>query len=266
MAESEWVIEVANQYFKSGEIGEKKTQSCVVIGGAGTSMTASYCRVEGRVGFKANSSGVWINVEDLSIEQQGISNANTDGSWGDDDWTFQGLYCKASSFSMSVSGDGNWNSNGAVAVTSPVHMSHDTTQSASSHNIWNDAVGSKGWVKLANSISELGSNGTITIYLAGVITFSQTITDAGTASSVAITFTGEEIWKFFDYYPWARRMSGDWKSLNRDGSGQSSTGLFRRENGAWAQVLNGEEDSGKSNGMRRLSGTWSKSSKTGTGA
>lgn len=260
---SEWVIEVNDKTFTSGTIGDKKDTSCVVIGGAGAGMTASYCRTNGTVDFKADSNGVYIKVDALSIEQQQISNANTDGSWGDDDWTFQGLYCKASAFTMSVDGDGNWSTNGAVAITNPTHMSHDTSQSASSHNIWNDAVNSKGWVKLANSISDLGSGGTITVYLAGVITFDQTITDAGTATAVPITFTGMEV--FFDYYPWSRRISGDFKSLNRDGTGQTSTGLFRRESGSWNQVINGEGDSGNKMGLR-YNGGWNKCPKTGTGA
>lgn len=270
---SEWVIEVNDKTFTSGTIGDKKNTSCVVIGGAGASMTASYCRCNGTVDFKADEDGVWIKVTDLSVEQQGISNVKTDSSgnvvWGDDDWYFQGLYCKTSSFSMSVdTGSGNWTTGGASAITGATHISHDKTQSASSHNIWNDGVESKGWVKIANSINDLersysGSSVTVKVYMAGVVTFSQSVTDAGTADSVGISFTGMEV--FFDYYPWSRRISGDFKSLNRDGTGQTSTGLFRRESGSWNQVINGEGDSGNKMGLR-YNGGWNKCPKTGTGA
>lgn len=62
------------------------------------------------------------------------------------------------------------------------------------------------------------------------------------------------------YYPWARKLSGDWESCNRDfdttPSSSRSAYLRRKESGSWQDVLNNIQNANDQMSWRKQSGSW----------
>lgn len=246
--------------FTSGAYGAKATQSCIGIAGAG--LPSAFFYTTGTISIKREDDGsVWVKCDALSASQDSMSNANTDGSWGDDDWTLQGFFCNKSSFTLTIDSSGQHAS--GVNLISAVHMSHEGygTGNASSHRVYSDAITSKGWLKVADSIDSLEhtSDGeTLYLYFAGGVTFSQAVTSAITVNSVKIAFTGQEIPQLFDYVPCAVRSGSDWLSCNREGGK-----LQLKSGGSWGDLTNSYGD-GESHVFIRKDGGWVNSEKIGS--
>ena len=67
--------------------------------------------------------------------------------------------------------------------------------------------------------------------------------------------------KLFDYYPFAVRKSGAWRSCNRDGG---STTI--RKSGSWRDVKNSYESDSESKAFRRSGSSWNRTPAIGEGA
>lgn len=79
------------------------------------------------------------------------------------------------------------------------------------------------------------------------------VTDKGTIESSAMNID-------WHYYPWARKLSGDWESCNRDfdtkPSSSRSAYLRRKESGSWQDVLNNIQDANDQMSWRKQGGSW----------
>lgn len=250
--------------FTSGSYGSKATSSCVGIAGAG--LPSAFFYAEGELAIERRDDGsIWVNCMGFSCKQSGMSNANTDGTWGDDDWTFQGLYCSRSDFDVNITSSGI--STAGYAVTGTAHMTHEgytgagtTGGSPISHVVASDAVSSKGWVRVASSINEVehtADGETLYLYFAGGITFSQAVTSSITINAVRIPFTGQEVPQLFDYVPCAVRSGASWLSCNREGGK-----LQLKVGGGWRDCKNSYGD-GESDVLIRKGGSWVKAEKVG---
>lgn len=258
-------VEIEVKY-ASGTYGNKRDDSCIAV--AGYLMQSAFCRVDGTLMLTRKDDGsIWIANKTLTAKQKEISNANSSGTngWGKDNWYLQGLFCGVRAFTVTTDEDGSHSSlSSAKNITGQTKVTQEgwgTTSSDPSSHVITVTQGAYSAVKIADSISGVthSSDGkSITLYFAGGITIGDSVTEEAVVDAIAITFTSDEnpdIPKLFDYYPWNRRLSGAWASLNRDGSSQTSTGLFRRESGSWAPVLN----NGDANGMRYDGSSWAKS-------
>lgn len=76
-----------------------------------------------------------------------------------------------------------------------------------------------------------------------------TVTDPGTAESVKILFEGTA--PLHDYFPWAIKVSGGWRSCNSQDHGHQS-----RHNSAWRDDKNRDGDSSGSTVFYYQSGSW----------
>lgn len=264
---------VITKSFTSGAYGNKRAASCVGVAAAGT-LSSAFFYASGTLSMRQNEDGsIDVKMDSFDTRQSGISNAlqsDDDVMWGSNTWTFQGLWCNRSSFTIHDGPSGPSGFTGLL-LSSTGHISHEgytyeggTGGNPSNHVCTLDSISSTGWKHLADAVTDLQyeeRDGKIvaTVYLGGLIAYSNTPDDDISLTSAAVSFGDFEsggIEEFFDWYPWSRRISGAWRSLNRDGgpNAQQSTGLFRRESGLWAPVSNSLVND--SNGFRRVSGEW----------
>lgn len=103
-------------------------------------------------------------------------------------------------------------------------------------------------------------------YVAGVIftDSGNTINDTSVSHSRQISITKDDIAQLFEYFPWERRISDEWWSLNRSVPG---AGLYRMRNNSWGEAKNqfSSEITSKDHGFVYNNG-WKKSPLTGKGA
>lgn len=111
---------------------------------------------------------------------------------------------------------------------------------------------------------EFDSNGNLVIWLGGCSTYN--VDKPVYPYSKPISFYANPPLRdqILKYFPWERRISNVWYSLNREGSTSTSAGLFRIRNGAWSPVTN-IETGNDDHGFRYNNG-WQKSPKSGQGA
>lgn len=126
-----------------------------------------------------------------------------------------------------------------------------------------------GYVKVNSNITTSGSDSssrTAWTWLSGVVSYGSPDTDPIWMPSQKVSISSNEILDLiFDYYPWQRRISDIWYSLNRNGSSSTSAGLFRRIDGSYSKCTNVNGDASKSHGFRYNNG-WQVSPKSGQGA
>ena len=115
----------------------------------------------------------------------------------------------------------------------------------------------RGYVPLGNlAQSDWVGSGEGAIYVGGLALFNES-TSSGTQFEIsAARIVIPELYQLLDYYPWARYVGGEWRSLNRSG------GSLKRYNGGWKDIKN-SYGSGTSKGFRHNGSTWVKSPKTG---
>lgn len=263
-----------NATWSSGSRGNKHPSGGACVGVAGAGLPSAFYATNGNISVRMDDDGsIWINETSLTVQQDAISNANTDGSWGGDSWWFHGLYVSTRGFTL-VDGPGGPSGYGSgVLAYNGGKISHDGygTGNASSHYSWLSGGSSTGWQKIANSVDELehsADNTVIYLYAGGLIDYNSTPTTSISISAARIALNAPTpgFTQFFDYYPWERRMSNDWKSLNREGGKSTTAGLFRRSSGVWNPCTNTtSSDNSKNHGFRYNNG-WQKSPKSGTGA
>lgn len=244
--------------FTSGARGNKKQQSCIGIAGAG--LPSAYFYAEGTLTIQnRGSDGVWVRCDSFYCNQWHMSNAEPSGAWGTDDWTLQGLFASKSAFTLTIDSSGQHAA--GVNLIDPVHMSHDYSQSASDHTVWSDAITSKGFQKVADSAAELphSEDGKVMwLYLAGGITFSQSVTDPVEVNAAEVSMTGGDIPVLFDYIPCAIKAGSAWKSCNREGGT-----LQLKSGGSWKVERNAADEGGTSTVFVKKDGNWVKAAKVG---
>lgn len=109
--------------------------------------------------------------------------------------------------------------------------------------------------------SELDSNGNLPPLVLARVFSRYYDHESGPAYSVVSlqrTITSNEMHVNWKYYPWARKLSGNWESLNRDintSSASRSAYLRRKDSGAWHDVLNDMQSSSQS-AWRKQDGAW----------
>lgn len=126
-------------------------------------------------------------------------------------------------------------------------------------------LSSLGYIKILSLSNWPINNQRITLYALGMVLSNMptTVNEINTLNAYPLTIDVPA--KLLKYYPWERRINNIWYSLNRNGYDSTESGLFRRENGKWAPVLNSGIASEEQNGFRYKNG-WVKSPKSGTGA
>lgn len=124
-----------------------------------------------------------------------------------------------------------------------------------------------GWVKV-NAWTTTSGTDPVTrsawVWLSGAVSYGTPTNDDVWMSSTKIQIDSTEILDIlFDYFPWERRISGTWYSLNREGPRSTTAGLFRL-NGTWTPCTN--QQSGSNNHGFRYNNGWQRSPKSGQGA
>ena len=197
-----------------------------------------------------------------------ISAHNKNGS-NRDEWTPK-LYANKSTFSVNcpVGGDIEVPSTAVLVFSGKVDSGKSGDVGAGP--VWYeiptvaDAVtGSSipsGYVKVNGNITLEGSDPikrTAKVYCSGVVWYGSPSTQGATMDDTIVPLTDIIINQIFDYYPWARKVSGEWRSLNRSGGS-----LKRKSGGVWQDMKN-STGNGTSKAFRKSGGSWIKSPKTG---
>lgn len=258
--------------------GSWDKHSAACVGVAGTGLPSAYYYTHGNLNIRQNDDGsIDIQQTSLSVEQNNISDANTDGGWGSDTWTFHGLYINKTAFTLYDGPSGPSGYGAGVQVWSSGHISHQGYGSESSdptsHYSWLSSGSSSGWKRIANSVEELDHNSAQTeiyLYAGGIIDYASSPTSSISIPSqrIVLRASGEPgIPELFKYYPWQRRINNIWYSLNRSGGSQRVIGLFRRLNNEYQPCTNkvGSTITADDHGFRYNNG-WQKSPKSGEGA
>lgn len=258
-----------------GSRGNKQDVSCVGV--AGTHLASAYYYTGGGLTIRQNDDGtIDVMQTSLDVQQDSISNAESDGSWSADTWWFHGLYVSRTAFTLNDGPSGPSGHGEGVKVWSDGKISHDGYPGGnpSSHYSWLSSGSSTGWQRIASNIEQIehSSDGSeLYLYAGGLIDYSGSADQVISIPSVRITLRaitgGGSIQSFFKYYPWERRISGTWYSLNRNGGTSTSAGLFRMVSGSWRPCTNtsGSSVTSDDHGFRYNSG-WKKSPKSGQGA
>jgi len=258
--------------WSSGKLEDKYTETCVGV--AGKDLPSAYYYCSGTFELRLNADGtIDVRCPSFVCKQSEISNVGADGSYAED-WTFHGLYVSKTSFTLKDGPSGPSGYDSGVKVISSGTVTHDRNQPASSHDSWLTGATSIGWSRLANSVNELAHSADwsqVYVYCAGIIDYNATPTSSISITAARITLSkpgDDDPWidDWIDYYPWERRISGEFHSLNRDGgpSQQTATGLFRKVSNAYRAV--GNTDGDDDNHGFRYNGGWKKSPKSGKGA
>lgn len=251
--------------FSSGALNNKKTVSCVGV--AGTGLPAAYYYVHGSINvIVTDMDDVYLQMTSLTVEQNDISDAEEDGSWGSDTWTFHGLYVSTKSFTLTDGPSGASGYGEGKQLWSSGHISHQGygTGNASSHYSWLSSGSSTGLQRIgALEILEHNADySEIYLYAGGLIDYKSSPTSSISIPSARITLKADQPIIEQNYYPWERMISNTWYSLNRNGPDSISAGLFRLS-GSYQKCLN--SDSGDNHGFRYSNG-WKASPKSGQGA
>lgn len=261
--------------WSSGGLGDKHSSGGSCVGVAGEGLPSAYYYTHGALVIRQNADGtIDIKQSSLSVEQDGISNATSDESWGADTWWFHGLYASRSSFTLYDGPSGPSGYGSGVQLWSDGKISHQGqgTGNASSHYSWLSGGSSTGWKRIANSINELEhnqANTEIYIYVGGLIDYSSTPTTNISIQAKRVTLISSGtpgIPSLFDYYPWERHLNNNWMSLNREGGQSTTAGLFRKKNGSWTSCTNRVESNTNNDHGFRYNNGWQKSPKSGQGA
>lgn len=253
---------------------DKHSAGCVGVAGSG--LPSAYYYTHGNLDIRQNDDGsIDINQTSLTVEQNAISDANTDGGWGSDTWTFHGLYINKTSFTLYDGPSGPSGYGAGVQAWSPGHISHEgygsSSGNPSSHYSWLSSGSSTGWHRIANSVEELSHNADQTelyLYAGGIIDYASTPTDSISipAQRIVLRSTGNPpIIDLFKYYPWQRRIDNIWYSLNRKGGSQKEVGLFRLNNEYQPCTNRMGTSTTEDHGFVYNNG-WQKSPKSGEGA
>lgn len=236
-----------NTKWSSGYLGNKHPDGGSCVGVAGEGLPSAFYYVHGKLTIEVDDDGaVWLNQTSLTVEQNDISNVGG-GGWGADTWTFHGLYISKDQFTLYDGPGGPSGYGEGVQVWSSGHISHDMAGLPTSHYSWLSSGSSNGRKKIANSIQDLIKHGNVNedyteiyFYAGGLIDFSSTPTTSISVKAAKIVLTSEDgfIADLFDYFPWQRRLSSKWYSLDRDGTSQNVTGLYRKVNSSWRKCTN----------------------------
>ena len=125
-----------------------------------------------------------------------------------------------------------------------------------------------GYVKVNSNIKETGSSPTtktVWTWLSGAVSYGIPNNDSIWLPSQRIEISG--LTKIFNYYPWARDLSGNgsFYSLNRDGADQDNTGLHRFDGSKWTRVTNAYGNASDDDHGFRYDNGWKKSPESGLG-
>lgn len=136
------------------------------------------------------------------------------------------------------------------------------------NDVTHDQLIADGYKKTMNFEDWPNTNIGITMYaLAAVLSnMPTTVNDNCTLTAHPLVIDANSNPKLFKYYPWERKINGEWWSLNRNGGQSTTAGLFRKVNGVWTPCTNRTvADTSQDHGFRYNNG-WKKSPKSGKGA
>lgn len=226
----------------SSNYGTGVPPTCFGLPGSG-GYQASYCTVNLNITCKAMDNGHLYLDCNGSITQKVIANSgytytfgcrNANWAWGGNPLTPPSGYCHIQDGTVTVTADGTPGGRGQFTINIS-----KTDVDLGPLSDWGASI--------------TGQDGVI--WFSGTGTY--TVNDPIYPVPVAITVPG--FIQLFDYYPFAVRKNGAWKSCNRSGG---STTI--RKSGSWRDVKNSRQDSSGSQAFLRSGSAWAVAPEIGT--